>query len=70
MFAIRGPGPIVVAGPLVGWIVAEVEGAAVFTARRPEDRQVSSGRPWHTLSVDRAEDIIDETRHSTYAVHG
>src|ERR1700722_14695275 len=28
-FATRGLGPVVVAGPLVGWIVAALEGAAV-----------------------------------------
>jgi hypothetical protein len=36
MFAIPGIGPILVAGPLVAWIVAG-----------SEDRQVPAGRSWH-----------------------
>lgn len=91
MFAIPGMGSVLVAGPLVAWIVAALESAAVvggvsaigaglFSIGIPKDSilkyeaalktdkflLVIHGTP---QDVERAKDIIANTRHTSYHVH-
>jgi uncharacterized membrane protein len=91
-FAIPGIGPILVAGPLVGWIIAGLEGAAVVGGVSAVGAGlVSIGIPKDSVlkydvalktdkfmlvvhgtaeAVDKAREIIAETEHSSYSVHG
>jgi len=91
-FAIPGLGPILVAGPLVAWIIAGLEGAAIVGGVSAVGAGlVSIGIPKDSVlkydvalktdkfllvvhgtpeAVAKAKDIIDETEHSSYTVHG
>ena len=92
MFLIAGLGPILVAGPLVAWIIAGLEGAAVVGSVSaigaglvsigvPKDSvlkyEVALKTDKYLLVVHGAEDavanaknIIADTEHSSYTVHG
>ena len=92
MFLIPGLGPILVAGPLVAWIIAGLEGAAVIgSVSALGAGLVSIGIPKDSVlkyevalktdkyllvvhgsedAVDNAKNIIAETEHSSYKVHG
>jgi hypothetical protein len=63
MFAIPGIGPILVAGPLVAWIVAGLEGAVVVGgASAIGAGLVSIGIP--------KDSVVEGTQHTSYTVHG
>jgi uncharacterized membrane protein len=91
LFAIPGIGPVLVAGPLVAWIVAGLEGAVVVGGAGAIGGALASiGIPKDSIvdyelalktdkfllivhgspeSVAKAKKIIEETKHSAYAVH-
>jgi uncharacterized membrane protein len=91
-FAIPGLGPILVAGPLVAWIVAGLEGAvvvggvsavgaALVSIGIPKDSVIKYEMALKTDkfmlvvhgtpdAVAKAKDIIADTEHSYYTVHG
>ena len=91
LFSIPGLGPILVAGPLVAWIVAGLEGAVVVggvsalgaglvSIGIPKDSaikyEVALKTDKYLLvvhgtrdAVEKAREIIDGTRHSSYEVH-
>jgi uncharacterized membrane protein len=92
LFLIPGLGPILVAGPLVAWIIAGLEGAVVVGGVSALGAGlVSIGIPKNSVpkyevalktdkfllvvngtedAVANAKNIIAETQHSSYAVHG
>jgi uncharacterized membrane protein len=92
LFAIPGIGPVLVAGPLVAWIVAGLEGAVVVGGVGAIGGGLASiGIPKDSIlqyelalktdkfllivhgspeAVDKAKDIIEGTKHSSYTVHG
>ena len=81
-FAIPGLGPILVAGPLVGWIIAGLEGAAgMVSIGIPKDSVLKYEVALKTDKfllivhssadeVAKAKEIIAGTEHSHCAVHG
>lgn len=91
-FAIPGIGPILVAGPLVAWIIGALEGAVVVGGVSAVGAGlVSIGIPKDSVlkyevalktdkyllvvhgtaeAVEKAKNIIAQTEHSYYAVHG
>jgi len=91
-FAIPGIGPILAAGPLVGWIVAGLEGAVVvggvsavgaglLSIGIPKDSVIKYETALTTdkyvlivhgtpFEVEKAKNIIADTPHFAYTVHG
>jgi uncharacterized membrane protein len=91
-FAIPGIGPILVAGPLVAWIIGALEGAVVvggvsavgaglISIGIPKDSVIKYDVALKTDkyllvvhgtpdAVDKAKEIIRETEHTSYAIHG